>query len=67
MTTRKKKTPAIIRIRALNSFVLVENDIGHLEYKAAGHELQFMREGSEFWEPIEVESQVVGDWTKPES
>ena len=35
------------------------NDHGHLEYMPAGHKLEILREGSEEWEPIEIEASIV--------
>lgn len=66
MAPRKNKTPAIIRMRAMNTFTMDVNDIGHMEYKPIGHRFEVLREGSEEWEPIEVEVQVVEDLPKPE-
>ena len=56
---RKPKTPAIIRMRANNMYSLELNDHGHLEYMPAGHKLEILREGSEEWEPIEIEASIV--------
>ena len=60
---RKPKTPAIIRMRANNMFSMELNEHGHLEYVPAGHRLEVLREGSEEWEPIEIEASLV---EKPE-
>jgi hypothetical protein len=59
MRAKKEKIPPIIRIRALNSFYMDINEIGHLEYKPVGHVFQYQREGSEEWFPFDVDLQVV--------
>ena len=59
MRTKKEKIAPIIRIRALNSFYMDMNEIGHLEYKVAGHVFQYQREGSDEWFPFDIEAQVI--------
>lgn len=65
MAGRKPKPKAIIRIRALNLFALDLNETGHLEYKSAGHRFEVLRDGSEEWEPFEVEAQIVEQLNAP--
>lgn len=59
MSDGKTEFKPIIRMRALNTFVLEPNEEGLLEYKTAGHKFEVLREGSEEWESIEIESQII--------
>ena len=49
----------IIRMRALNSFIIEKDENGLEQFKTAGHRLEVMRLGSEEWEPIEVDAQLI--------
>jgi hypothetical protein len=59
MRAKKEKIAPVIKIRALNSFYMDLNDIGHLEYKSLGHEFQYQLEGSEEWLPFAIETRIV--------
>jgi hypothetical protein len=59
MAGRNPKPKPIIRMRALNLFALELNENGHLEYKSAGHRFEIMKEGSEEWEPLEIDAKII--------
>ena len=51
----------IVRMRAVNHFVTRLDDEGKTQYQSVGYRYEFLRDGSDVWEPIEVEMEIVND------